>query len=113
MKYIYFQWIRLLKNKIAAELRINIPHQQGEYLIKGIQYFPTLDCVDFDLIQKYSNKESYTEVPCTKDFQTYFELYCGIHYAIAMLYGNYNERTLSCKYFDAEEALRLGIIKLK
>lgn len=22
MKYIYFQWIRLLKNKIAAELRI-------------------------------------------------------------------------------------------
>ena len=23
MKYIYFQWIRLLKNKIAAELRIN------------------------------------------------------------------------------------------
>ena len=50
---------------------INIPHQQGEYLIKGIQYFPTLDCVDFDLIQKYSNKESYTEVPCTKDFPTY------------------------------------------
>ena len=23
MKYIYFQWIRLLKNKIAAELREN------------------------------------------------------------------------------------------
>lgn len=22
MKYIYFQWIRLLKNKIAAELRV-------------------------------------------------------------------------------------------
>ncbi len=22
MKYIYFQWIRLLKNKIAAELRL-------------------------------------------------------------------------------------------
>ena len=29
MKYIYFQWIRLLKNKIAAELRIMLIHLQN------------------------------------------------------------------------------------
>ena len=33
MKYIYFQRIRLLKNKIAAELRINTKYQhQNEYI---------------------------------------------------------------------------------
>lgn len=41
MKYIYFQWIRLLKNKIAAELRFKegntfVPRftsENGRYLI--------------------------------------------------------------------------------
>lgn len=31
MKYIYFQWIRLLKNKIAAELRYSTNNQDKYY----------------------------------------------------------------------------------
>jgi len=34
MKYIYFQWIRLLKNKIAAELRIST----SEFTTNGTIY---------------------------------------------------------------------------
>lgn len=33
MKYIYFQWIRLLKNKIAAELRIHAIPQTADAAI--------------------------------------------------------------------------------
>lgn len=35
MKYIYFQWIRLLKNKIAAELRFKMRRQN----VWGRRYF--------------------------------------------------------------------------
>ena len=36
MKYIYFQRIRLLKNKIAAELRLNTNIQRGKELIESV-----------------------------------------------------------------------------